>query len=95
MDLVWVTSANYIRDYKIELTFNNGITGIVDLKDNINSNLFKPLKNKDYFKKFTLDSWTLTWDDKLDFSPEYLYELAIENNEKPIPKAHEQFGVSK
>jgi hypothetical protein len=84
MDLVWITKADYVKDYKIELTFNNGLICVVDLEDNMNSNLFKPLKNKDYFKKFTLDSWTLTWDDKLDFSPEFLYELALKQNPQKI-----------
>ena len=34
----------------------------------------------DYFKKFKLDSWTLTWPNESDFAPEFLYELVIKSN---------------
>ena len=75
MAVVWVTEANYIKDYQLELTFNDGASGIVDLEDHLNGKIFEPLKNIDYFKKFELDSWTLTWPNESDFAPEFLYEL--------------------
>ena len=43
--LIKVTDAKYIEDYKIEFVFNDGIKGIVDLKDSIKGLVFKPLKN--------------------------------------------------
>ena len=76
--LLKVTKATYISDYKIELTFNNDFNGIVDLENCINGQVFKPLKNKDYFKTFTQNRWTIEWSCEADFAPEYLYELALE-----------------
>ena len=32
----------------------------------------------DYFKKFTLDGWTLTWPNDADIAPQRLYELALQ-----------------
>ncbi len=78
MAVVWVTEANYIKDYQLELTFNDGASGIVDLEDHLNGKIFEPLKNIDYFKKFELDSWTLTWPNESDFAPEFLYELVTD-----------------
>ena len=75
MAVVWVTEANYIKNYQLELTFNDGVSGIVDLGNYLNGKVFEPLKNIDYFKKFELDSWTLTWPNESDFAPEFLYEL--------------------
>lgn len=75
MNLIWITEAKYLSDYKISLVFNDGHKGIADLKNSLEGQIFMPLKNKDYFKKFTVNSWTIEWDCKADFSPEYLYEL--------------------
>lgn len=75
--LIKVTDAKYIEDYKIEFVFNDGVKGIVDLKDSIKGLVFKPLKNIDYFKTFTKNRWTIEWNCEADFAPEYLHDLAI------------------
>jgi len=79
-----ITKAEYISDYTIKLIFDNGEKGIVDLKPTIFNDkrkIFEPLRNIDFFKNFTLDSWTLVWKNQLDLAPEYLYNLL---NEKTI-----------
>ena len=70
MDLVWVTEAKYISDYKIEFIFNDGLKSIVNLKNSIKGKVFEPLKNINYFKKFKKNSWTIEWDCEVDFAPE-------------------------
>ena len=75
---VSVTKAKYISNYSIMLNFNNGEQGIVDLKSTIfndSRKIFEPLKNIEFFKKFTLDSWTLVWSNNLDLAPEFLYSI--------------------
>ena len=83
MSLIWITQAAYLEDFKIELTFNDGISGTVDLKDSLEGKIFEPLHDISYFKKFKLDSWTLTWPNNSDFAPEYLYELTVTQNQNP------------
>ncbi len=80
MDLIWITQAKYLSDYKIQLVFNNGFKGIVDLKDSLKGSLFEPLKNKEYFKTFKKNAWTIEWNCNADFAPEYLYRLAQQEN---------------
>lgn len=80
MKLVKVSSAKYIEDYIIALVFSDGLSGKVDLKDEIYGEIFQPLKDVDYFKSFTRDRWTIGWDCGADFAPEFLYELAIRQN---------------
>jgi len=81
MDLLWITKAEYVSDFKIKLSFNNGFIGIVNLKDSLNAKIFQPLRDKKYFKTFKQNSWTIEWDCNVDFAPEYLYNLA--NNQSP------------
>ena len=70
-----VINAEYLNDYKIKLDFNNGITKIVDLKDELIGNVFEPLKKIDYFKEFNIKYNTIEWKNGADFAPEYLYEI--------------------
>lgn len=73
-----IQTAKYQKDYKIFLTFSDGKRGIVDLKDFLfqkDCGVFKRLQDKEQFKKFSLDSYTLTWGEDLDLAPEFLYDL--------------------
>ncbi len=75
MNLIWITKAEYLSDYKINLAFNDGTTGIADLKDSLNALVFKSLKDKEYFKSFKKNNWTIEWENGVDFAPEFLYNL--------------------
>lgn len=39
--------------------------------------IFQKLKDLAYFKNFTLDPWTVDWNNEIGFAPEYLYEIGI------------------
>jgi len=69
-----VIDAKYVSDYKIRVTFDNGEQGIVDLEKKLGRGVFKPLKDKAYFKKFFVDGWTISWPNGADIAPETLYE---------------------
>ncbi len=77
-----VVEAEYISGYKIKLRFNNGKTKIINLKETIFNDkreIFKPLRNIEYFKEFKIKLNTISWQNGLDLAPEYLYELTVSN----------------
>lgn len=74
MSLIWITNANYIEEYQIELEFNNQKKGVVDFKKLLDKKIFEPLKETSTFKNFKLNSWTIEWENGADFSPEFLLE---------------------
>jgi len=76
MDLIKVTNAIYIDDYKIEITFNDGLKNIIDLKNQLWGEVFEPLKNLTFFRNFSLNPFTIEWENGADFAPEFLYEIA-------------------
>lgn len=79
--LLEVKEAEYIRDYIINLKFNNGDEIYVDLKTtllNEKRNIFKPLLDKNYFKDFSIKLNTICWKNEADFAPEFLYELGMQ-----------------
>jgi hypothetical protein len=76
--VISIKAAKYLDDYRLNLVFDSGESGDVDLQDLV----FKyaaatPLRDTNYFKSFHLDEWaTVVWDCGFDVSPETLYERA-------------------
>jgi hypothetical protein len=74
-----VSSAEYIRDYLLKITFNTGEIKLVDLHDSLQGPVFEPLKDLNFFKHFKVHFNTVEWENGADFAPEYLFEVG-----KPI-----------
>ncbi|MCX5740612.1 MAG: DUF2442 domain-containing protein [Proteobacteria bacterium] len=73
MSSPYVVAAKYLGEFRVFLRFQDGVEGIVDLRDEIWGTVFEPLRDPDYFARFVVDS-TLTWPNGADFAPEFLYE---------------------
>jgi len=71
-----VVKAEYIDGYKLLLLFNNGERRIVDLSDSLKGTVFAPLKDINFFKRFSIKFNTVEWENGADFAPEYLYEIS-------------------
>jgi len=57
------------------LEFNNGVSKIVDLENELNGKVFERLKEIDCFKSFSIKFNTIEWENGADFAPEYLYQI--------------------
>ncbi|MCY4595138.1 MAG: DUF2442 domain-containing protein [Bryobacterales bacterium] len=73
--------AEYLRDYKIRVTFDDGLQGIIDLEGELWGEVFEALKNTDVFRRFRVDSEldTIVWPTGADLAPEFLHERAVLN----------------
>ncbi len=75
MELSKITSAEYLKDYKVFLKFNDGYEAVIDLRTSIFTDkrkIFLPLRDKAYFKDFSIKFNTICWNNEVDFAPEYL-----------------------
>jgi hypothetical protein len=70
-----VTTAEYVRDYVIHVRFADGVEGDVDLREELDGEVFEPLRDLAYFRSFGVhpDLHTVTWPNGADFAPEFLY----------------------
>jgi len=82
-----VTHAKHIRDYLVEVTFNDGKKGVADLSSSLIGPVFESLKDKNEFSKLKVDTEleTIVWPNGADFAPEYLYFQAFKNEPELIP----------
>jgi hypothetical protein len=78
-----VIEAKYIKDYQIEISFNDNLKGIVDLRNIIENDhraIFQELRDKAKFSQIKVDMDTVVWANGLDLAPEFLHELLINKN---------------
>jgi len=70
-----LTEAKYLHDYVIWVRFNDGVTGEVDLKDELKGEIFAPLQDLNQFKRLCVDPEleTIVWENGADLAPEFLY----------------------
>ena len=74
--ILHVREARHLQDYVIWLRFNDGAEGEVDLRDELDGEVFEPLKHPSHFQRFRVDPEieTLVWDNGADMAPEFLYD---------------------
>ena len=72
-----VTNAVYVKDYILALTFNNGEVRNFDFATVYNEGICKKLQDLTYFKQFSLDPFSVDWNNEIGFAPEFLYENAM------------------
>ncbi len=71
-----IIAAKHVQGFVIHLRFADGTEGDVDFEGELDGEVFRPLKDAAFFKKFVLhpDLHTLTWPNGADFAPEFLYD---------------------
>ena len=71
-----VIEAEYRGDYRIRLVFTDGVRGTVGFSDWLVGPVFDPLKDREYFARFSIEGGTVTWPNGADIAPETLHERA-------------------
>ena len=80
-----VVSAQYRSGYRIEVVFDDGRRGIVDLsKYAERGGVFERFRDMEFFRDFKINEelGVLTWGEELDIAPETLY---AEATGEPLP----------
>ena len=103
-----VKSVNALHYYRIEVTFNDGASGVVDIGAVFGfKGMFERLRDPEFFKQVRVGrlSRTVEWSSQLDLDPVVLYSratgksvewiLAQEEPAKPIrKKIGKRVGIS-
>lgn len=76
--------AEYVREYKILVIFEDGKKGIIDLQNELWGEVFEPLRDPGLFRRFRFDAEldTIVWPTGADLAPEYLYENAVAGGDR-------------
>ena len=74
--ILTIKDVDYLGDYTLLCTFNDGVKKKVDLTSLLKYPAFSELKDKSKFIQFGLDQ-TIFWANGADIAPEYLYEHGV------------------
>lgn len=74
--MLTVKEVEYLGDYTLLCTFNDGVRKQVDLTPLLQYPAFQELKDKSLFVQFGLQN-TIFWINGADIAPEYLYEKGV------------------
>ena len=82
-----VTDVRVLDGHRIELTFSDGVCGVVDLANRVvgRGGVFGPLEDPEFFRRVTVDNelGTVVWPSGADFCPDLLYRWATG---EPVPR---------
>jgi hypothetical protein len=71
-----VIDADYQGEFRIRVTFDDGVEGVVDFSDWLSGPVFEPLKDPENFAHFHIEGGTIAWPTGADIAPETLHERA-------------------
>jgi len=73
----FVRKVIYLSEFDLLLSFDDGISKRVNLRQHLQGEVFEPLRDMEQFKTVHLDPDldTIVWDNGADMSPDFLYEI--------------------
>ena len=78
MDLIRIIEIKAQGELKLKITFNDGLTGILDFTNLLTGRIFSPLKDSAKFATASVQYGTIVWQDDIDMAPEYLHTKMVE-----------------
>jgi hypothetical protein len=70
-----VSSVRPLDDYQLEVSFDDGTSGVVSLKDRLFGAMFEPLREVTLFRQVRIDEFgVVCWPNGADLAPDALYE---------------------
>ena len=82
--MLHINQAKYLTDYRVWLSFDNNVSGEIDLFPELLVEMFEHLKDKSLFSTVRLDATlkTIAWQNGADFAPQFLLELLEKQTQK-------------
>jgi len=75
--MIWIVNAQKAAEkYEIQLEFNDGLVGTLDFQKNLENDtrsIVRELLNTDNFNSFGVMYDTVTWENGVDFAPDFLH----------------------
>lgn len=82
--ILHAVSVKPLDNFRLYVKFNNGVSGEVDLINELWGEVFEPLQNPALFQTAHQDEQmrTVVWANGADFAPEFLMELMNKQNQQ-------------
>ena len=68
-----VLEVTYKGDYSINVLFEDGVSGTVQLNDLVQKGIFQVLKNTNHFSKIFTTGYSIAWSEELEIDAATIY----------------------
>jgi hypothetical protein len=75
-----VTQIKISEDYVLQISFDNGERGELDMSPYLDFGVFSRLKNKAEFQKAKVSFDTIEWPYGVDLDPEFVYQKTVKES---------------
>lgn len=80
-----VTHVRVLKDYRLQLAFDDGKSGVVDLSRLVGQGVFAAWADYAFFQRVRIgESGELVWDDQIDLCPDSLYLQATHQRPEDV-----------
>ena len=79
-----VVSVNPLSGYKLQVTFDDGVSGVIDLKNFIKNGIFSVLQNEDLFNKANSTGYSIAWNEELEIDSLTVYAEILNKDPEDI-----------
>ena len=90
--MVKISNIKVLQGYRLELAFDDGVCGVVDLSDLVGKGVFAFWRDRHAFEQVRIGSFgELVWGDQIDLCPDSLYLRATgKKPEEVFPALHRE-----
>jgi hypothetical protein len=68
-----VQEVKYIADYTINIKFEDGVSGNIELNELVQKGIFKVLQDKNQFAKVYSNGYSIAWSNELEIDANTIY----------------------
>jgi hypothetical protein len=83
-----VTHVKAVESYKIVVTFDDGTSGIVDLGDLVQKDIFRDLKDPAFFAKVYTTGEAIAWNDDLEIDALNIYAKIVKKEPSELARKY-------
>ncbi len=73
-----------LRNYQLNVVFDDGVSGVIDLKDFIKRGVFAPLQDAQLFKKVYITHSSIAWSEELEIDALNVYAEILKKQPSEI-----------
>ena len=71
-----IVSMQVLPDWRLDIRFSDGTSGVISIKDRLFGPMFEPLKDQAYFAQARVDEFgAICWPNGADMAPDALYAI--------------------
>jgi hypothetical protein len=73
-----VTRVTPLANYRLEIEFQDGVYGTIDLSDRLFGEMFEPLRDEAVFRQVSIDDFgAICWPNGADLAPDAIHQTLI------------------